>query len=164
VLAEYLDRFYPPDHRITHYQASQYPVCPPLIRTIPLRELRQEPLTGISTLYLPPVGPRPVNMQTAERLGLADRFSGEAAPAPTAGEERPLSRPGTVDRYVPTRYPSPLADYLTTLATDPAYLAKHLCDPQAATAEHTQLSDGERSALLGRIGGVIRGEMKDTTS
>ncbi|WP_159048706.1 hypothetical protein [Streptomyces sp. NRRL F-4489] len=141
-----------------------YPVCAPLIRTTPLRELRQEPLTGISTLYLPPVGPRPVNMQTAERLGLASRFSGNgASPAPAADEERPLSRPGTSDRYMPTRYPSPLADYLTILATDPARLAEHLSDPEAAAAQQTQLSDGERSALLGRVGGVIREEMKDTT-
>ncbi|WP_116213298.1 SAM-dependent methyltransferase [Streptomyces olivoreticuli] len=164
VLAEYLDRFYPPDHLITHYEASQYPVCAPHIRTLPLRELRQEPLTGISTLYLPPIGPRPVNQQMAERLGLAHRFSDTASAEPVADDERPPGRRGTIDHYVPTRCPSPLADYLTELAMDPARLAEFMRDPEAASAQQAALSDDERSALLSRIGVLIRRAMKDTTA
>ncbi|WP_309231282.1 SAM-dependent methyltransferase [Nocardia sp. SYP-A9097] len=164
VLAEYLDRFYPPDHQVTHYQASQYPVCAPHIRTFALRELRQEPLTGISTLYFPPIGPRPVNPEMVERLGLAGQLSGTVASVPAATAERPPSpsRKGAIDHYVPTRYPSPLADYLTDLATDPARLAEHMRDPESASAQ-AALSNDERSALLGRIGGSIRRAMKDTT-
>ncbi|MGK5547435.1 SAM-dependent methyltransferase [Streptomyces sp. URMC 127] len=165
VLAEYLDRFYPPDHLVTHYQASQYPVCPPFIRTFPLRELRHERLTGISTLYLPPIGPRPVNQLMAQRLGLVTAAS-DATSSPPADSDRPAPGPsgrGSVDRYLPTRFPSPLAEYLTGLATDPARLAAHQRDPEAAV-QHTALSDAERSALLSRVGGNIRMAMKDTTA
>ncbi|MGW1075815.1 SAM-dependent methyltransferase [Streptomyces sp. NPDC002537] len=166
VLVEYLDRFYPPDHQVTHYQASQYPVCAPFIHTLPLRELGAEPLTGISTLYFPPVGPRPVNQETAERLGLAGRLPGAASPEPAAGDGRPPgpSGRGAIDRYVPTRCPSPLADYLTGLAADPVRLAEHMRDPETAAAQQTALSDDERSALLSRNGGAIRRAMKDTTA
>jgi uncharacterized protein YabN with tetrapyrrole methylase and pyrophosphatase domain len=74
---EYLLRFYPPDHEVTIYEASQYPVCEPVIRTIMLNELMNHKMTGISTLYIPPIARPPLEVAMLKRLGLQHFLEGK---------------------------------------------------------------------------------------
>jgi hypothetical protein len=77
VLVDYLLDFYLPDHQVIHYQGSQYPMCPSRCDTLALAELRHAPVTGISTLYIPPQSRRGTDIDMGVRLGLIDP---EAAP------------------------------------------------------------------------------------
>jgi len=47
---------YPPDHKVTVYEAATYPTCEPTINEVPLSELSVDLVTGRSTLYVPPKG------------------------------------------------------------------------------------------------------------
>ncbi|MFD9813407.1 SAM-dependent methyltransferase [Streptomyces sp. NPDC059080] len=155
VLVEYLEKFYPPDHQVTHYSAAQYAVCGPTIRTLALRGLRDEYLTGVSTLYVPPLAAADDDQAMAQRLGLGENSS-----------HRPQSNethtPAHLDRYLPTRVPSALAAYLADLACDPSKLSAHMSDPQSAVDQAVGLNQEERAALLSGDAGAIRMAMKDT--
>jgi len=72
-LIEVLSDCYGSSHEVTVYQASQYPVCEPIIRRVPLSGLLEAGVTGISTLYVPPTGePRHADVAMRRRLGIAD--------------------------------------------------------------------------------------------
>ncbi len=58
VLTVFLQRHYPPRHRVVLYEAAQYPVCDPMIKRIPLAKLRQEKVLPMTTLYVPPTAGR----------------------------------------------------------------------------------------------------------
>jgi uncharacterized protein YabN with tetrapyrrole methylase and pyrophosphatase domain len=70
LLAEYLLRVYPPDHEVVFYNASIYPVGGPVLRRLPLGALAALEAAPAPTLYVPPLPPRPVDHELAERLGL----------------------------------------------------------------------------------------------
>lgn len=53
VLEEVLLKDYPPDHEVVVYEAPPFPVCPPKILRISLRNLAQADITGTSTLFVP---------------------------------------------------------------------------------------------------------------
>ncbi|WP_278192713.1 SAM-dependent methyltransferase [Streptomyces kasugaensis] len=156
VLVEYLEKFYPPDHQVTHYSAAQYAVCGPTIRTLALRDLRDEYLTGVSTLYVPPIAALDDDHAMAQRLGLSEDPSRSSRSIGT-------NTPAHLDRYLPTCVPSALATYLADLACDPSKLSAHLDDPQAAVDHAAGLNEEERAALLSGDAGAIRMAMKDTT-
>ncbi|MCD6040377.1 MAG: putative uroporphyrinogen methylase [Gammaproteobacteria bacterium] len=56
VLKEYLSKWYPLDHMVILYEASQYPSFEPVIRNIKLEQLPKEKYTSLTTLYIPPYG------------------------------------------------------------------------------------------------------------
>ncbi|MFE7313573.1 hypothetical protein ACFU7T_10765 [Streptomyces sp. NPDC057555] len=154
VLVAYLEKFYPPDHQVTHYSAAQYAVCGPTIRTLALRDLRDEYLTGVSTLYVPPLAAPDDDPAMARRLGLGENPSRPPQPGET-------DTPAHLDRYLPTRFPSALAACLADLACDPSKLSAHLSDPRAAVDQVAGLNEEERAALLSGDAGALRMAMKD---
>jgi uncharacterized protein YabN with tetrapyrrole methylase and pyrophosphatase domain len=70
VLVEALLEHYPAEHEVTVYEASPYPGFDPLVRAVRLGELSAEHVTALSTLYLPPREPAPVDLTMLDRLGL----------------------------------------------------------------------------------------------
>ncbi len=70
VLAEALRQHYPADHEIVVYEASVYPVCEPFVLRIPLSALPGAKVSVISTLYVPPLRPAPLDLEMLDRLGL----------------------------------------------------------------------------------------------
>jgi siroheme synthase len=107
----YLERFYPADHLVTHYQAAQSVVADPTIRTLPLGSLATLRLTVTSTLYVPPLAERDYDMAIAASVDLDG-----AAP------EKPDEHTD-VDWYRPMRAgPSRLGALITSLSTDPSLL------------------------------------------
>jgi len=69
VLTEQLLRLYTNDHPVIVYEASQYPVTAPVIRTISLAQLPDAKISAYSTLCIPPLKtPRP-DLQIRKRLG-----------------------------------------------------------------------------------------------
>jgi uncharacterized protein YabN with tetrapyrrole methylase and pyrophosphatase domain len=70
VLVERLLEDYPPEHEVTVYEASPYPGFDPLVRTVQLSELSAEDVTALSTLYVPPREPAPLDLTMLDRLGL----------------------------------------------------------------------------------------------
>jgi hypothetical protein len=70
VLVEALLEHYPPEHEVTVYEASPYPGFDPLVRTVRLGELSAEQVTALSTLYVPPREPAPLDLTMLDRLGL----------------------------------------------------------------------------------------------
>jgi uncharacterized protein YabN with tetrapyrrole methylase and pyrophosphatase domain len=70
VLVEALLEDYPPEHEVTVYEASPYPGFDPLVRTVQLGELSAEHVTALSTLYVPPREPAPLDLTMLDRLGL----------------------------------------------------------------------------------------------
>jgi uncharacterized protein YabN with tetrapyrrole methylase and pyrophosphatase domain len=71
VLREYLLRFYPPEHEAIFYAASPYPIADPIVRPVPLSRLDEPEVAPMSTLYIPPLPPRPADLEMLERLGIA---------------------------------------------------------------------------------------------
>lgn len=70
VLVEALFEHYPPEHEVTVYEASPYPGFDPLVRAVGLGELSAEHVTALSTLYVPPLEPAPLDLTMLDRLGL----------------------------------------------------------------------------------------------
>jgi uncharacterized protein YabN with tetrapyrrole methylase and pyrophosphatase domain len=70
VLVEVLLEDYPPEHDVTVYEASPYPGFDPLVRAVALDELSVEHVTALSTLYVPPREPAPLDLTMLDRLGL----------------------------------------------------------------------------------------------
>ena len=70
VLVETLLEHYPPEHEVTVYEASPYPGFDPLVRRVGLGMLSAEHVTALSTLYVPPLEPAPLDLTMLDRLGL----------------------------------------------------------------------------------------------
>lgn len=71
LLVDQLLEYYPADHPVMLYEASQYVVAEPIIQRLTLTELADADPPGISTLYVEPLPPRPLNQKILDRLGLA---------------------------------------------------------------------------------------------
>ncbi|HYC90843.1 MAG TPA: SAM-dependent methyltransferase [Thermoanaerobaculia bacterium] len=74
LLVEYLERFYGPDHEVTHYIAARHAAFEPTIAVHRFGRLAdprvRATLTGFSTLYIPPKHGTPTDPEMALRLGL----------------------------------------------------------------------------------------------
>jgi hypothetical protein len=70
ILVERLQEFYPATHPIIIYEATSLPQGRPKIIKASLDTIRKDHLTGISTLYLPPVVTNDVDKDMCRRLGL----------------------------------------------------------------------------------------------
>jgi uncharacterized protein YabN with tetrapyrrole methylase and pyrophosphatase domain len=71
VLIEALLELYPAEHEITVYEASPYPGYAPMIIRMPLAELSAGHVTGLSTLYVPPLRQSSADPEVLDRLGLS---------------------------------------------------------------------------------------------
>ncbi|PDS95464.1 hypothetical protein CO659_22745 [Rhizobium sp. S9] len=70
IFVEYLAGFYGPDYEVILYEASQFPVCAPTIRKLPIRDITAANPSGITSLYIPPKVLPPIDRVMLERLGL----------------------------------------------------------------------------------------------
>lgn len=70
VLIEHLEQYYGSDHLAIVYEAAQYPICDPVIDCMPLGKVREARVTSISTLYVLPVTPAPLDREMLDRLGI----------------------------------------------------------------------------------------------
>ncbi len=70
VLTEYLRGWYAGDHQVTLYEASPYPLLQATVVKMPLAGLPEAAATALSTLYVPPLEPRPRDPEMMSRLGL----------------------------------------------------------------------------------------------
>lgn len=70
VLQEYLRSFFPGEHRICLYEASQYPSIAPRIDYFSLSQLAEQAVTGISTLYIPPLVTVEFDKDMLKKLGM----------------------------------------------------------------------------------------------
>lgn len=115
----YLERFYPADHVVTHYQAAQSVVADPTIEPIPLGELPAAALAVTSTLYVPPLRERAYDLDLAASVQL------DAEPTP------PPDDPAAADWYRPlSARPGPLGVLVASLSTDPSLLTDVRADPR----------------------------------
>lgn len=74
VLAEVLQRHYSANHEAIVYEAAvYYPVCQPVIDRIALHSLPKAKVTTVSTLYVPPLAPAPLDRDMMVRLGMGER-------------------------------------------------------------------------------------------
>jgi uncharacterized protein YabN with tetrapyrrole methylase and pyrophosphatase domain len=69
-LVEHLRRWYPAEHEVVLYEASPYPVVGPSVQRVPLGELAEAEIAGMTTLYVPPVATPDVDLELVERLGM----------------------------------------------------------------------------------------------
>jgi uncharacterized protein YabN with tetrapyrrole methylase and pyrophosphatase domain len=69
-LVSYLRRYYSSEHEVVVYEAAQYPICEPVIKRQPLVELQNMKLSGIDTLYIPPINRAPIHIDALEEIGL----------------------------------------------------------------------------------------------
>lgn len=148
ILTDYLLQVYPSDHPMTIYEAAQYPVCQPRIVQLPLQQLTDTKVTGISTLYIPPSATSNTNQSMAEKLGLMGGYS------PTIEDISPRKSPFA--EYVPPPSESGLAEFMIDLSTNPRLLAHFRQNPQQAIAKHAHLTPEETKALLSFHSGIIR--------
>jgi hypothetical protein len=70
VLGSELARHYPPEHEVVVYETAVYPTCDPLVERVALARLADARVSVISTLYVPPLGPAPLDLEMLDRLGL----------------------------------------------------------------------------------------------
>jgi uncharacterized protein YabN with tetrapyrrole methylase and pyrophosphatase domain len=68
VLVDYLQRHYSPDHEVVIYEASFDPDKQPRIARVPLSRLHEMDVSASSTLYVPPEGLPPVNLEMIDLL------------------------------------------------------------------------------------------------
>lgn len=71
VLTDYLLPYYGAEHRVTVYEAAQYPVCDPSIQRVALGKLPECKVTRYSTLYVPPARSPVADAGMLDRLKMA---------------------------------------------------------------------------------------------
>ena len=69
-LGKYLLKYYPSDLEIKGYEAAQYSVCEPSITCTTIERLIKEGLSGIHTLYVPPLKRPPVHLRMVKEYSL----------------------------------------------------------------------------------------------
>ncbi len=70
VLVDYLLQWYEPEHRVTLYEASPYPLVEPSIQELALADLSGARPSPLATLYVPPSQTRAEDAEMAARLGI----------------------------------------------------------------------------------------------
>jgi len=70
LLVDKLLESYEPDHVVKLYEAAMYPGMEPTISTFSLKDLSEQRINNISTLYVPPRKPKGINMQVLYSMGL----------------------------------------------------------------------------------------------
>jgi len=179
ILVDYLETFYGPEFEVTHYQGSQYPMCPSVVEKMPLKDLRTAAITGISTLYIPPQDELETDIDMAELLGLKiKRVTPEQAKAekktdiyhvskttPQKNGDATASTPKTKaetngSRYYPSPEHSGLANFIADLCGNPTLLAEFKRNPSLTASTHASLTQKETEALTSLHSGRIRMAIK----
>lgn len=132
-LMDYLLSVYPPDHRVVHYQGSQYAICSSEIEFVRLADLASCRFSAISTLLVPPAHVRATDEALCREIGFAAGAKGEKPPE---GD----TRPAKVSSYVKTPDQSGAADFINRLATSPRLLSRF---------------ERSREEVIGELGGVL---------
>ncbi|MGI2259426.1 SAM-dependent methyltransferase [Shewanella sp. GXUN23E] len=70
ILVEHMLQWYPADHRVAIYEASNLPVLPPRIDWLKLEQLPFARLTAASTLLVPPSKTKEYNLTLLQKLGI----------------------------------------------------------------------------------------------
>jgi uncharacterized protein YabN with tetrapyrrole methylase and pyrophosphatase domain len=70
VLVDYLRRWYDPQHPVTLYEASPYPIAEASIQNLTLQRLPHVEPAPLATLYVPPVDERQTDGEMAALLGV----------------------------------------------------------------------------------------------
>lgn len=161
ILVDYLEKYYDPNHKVTHYQGSQYPVCKPQIETMPLKDLRNIKPTGISTLYIPPQIEKATDVEMLYQLGLRKRES-ETADKNNQPQQLSCERESTPPKaeYMPVPDESELADFIMEMAQNPALLSEFNRNPETTINMYASLTPEERRILLSSHPGAIRMTIK----
>jgi tetrapyrrole methylase family protein/MazG family protein len=68
LLTNYLQNYYDEHHSVTLYSAAQYPGMSPSIRDIKLYQLKQENISRLTTLYIPPLELTHYNMDILKEI------------------------------------------------------------------------------------------------
>ena len=77
MLATRLAELYGEDHEVVIYEATPFPVGVPLIERTAVKDLPTTAISGLSTLFVPPASPPPVDSAILERLD--DRVDADEA-------------------------------------------------------------------------------------
>ncbi|MCR8997435.1 SAM-dependent methyltransferase [Brevibacillus laterosporus] len=164
ILVEYLEKFYAKDHMVTHYQGSQYSICPPSIAKMPLSELKNAPVTGISTLYIPPQDKLKLDEEMVQRLGLRKTQTVNtqkvAEPVCKTDQQKVQPRKASYNQYVAAPDQSELANFLAELSESPLLLAQFMRNPEITSSLMADLSPSEKDALFSQHPGKIRMAIK----
>ena len=70
VLAQHLQRWYPAEHQVILYEAADLPIWQHRAETLPLSQLVQAKLNQITTLVIPPLQKKQINIQMLDLLGV----------------------------------------------------------------------------------------------
>lgn len=70
ILLNYLKKYYPLTHPIVLYEAAIYPHFEPVINHACLEQIVHLSFSTISTLYIPPLGKKPINYEMAKLLNI----------------------------------------------------------------------------------------------
>lgn len=81
LLTERLNQVYEGTHQVAVYEASQFVICDAQIKWCALANLVTSEITGLSTLYIPPLEPRSPDRRVINRLKLVRTDSSEKAVA-----------------------------------------------------------------------------------
>lgn len=68
VMTHYLCRWYPPEHKVIAYEAAELPVFPHRASEFELKELANVALRQYTTLVIPPIRKRAVNLDILDQL------------------------------------------------------------------------------------------------
>jgi hypothetical protein len=82
ILVEALQQAYGEHHDVVIYEAAMHPIARPRTEVVRLSALTPEHLSGISTLFVPPIGPAEVDWDMLARLDLGRK------PAPSDAPDR----------------------------------------------------------------------------
>jgi len=95
VLIDYLTPIYGALHEVTVYEASQYIPCPPVIHRVALAKMGTAGVSGLSTLYVPPIEEPSISPEMLDALGLTEGDLSPAEPeVPSTSLLRAVGRAG----------------------------------------------------------------------
>lgn len=157
VLCDYLELIYPADHEVVLYEGTQYVVSKSRVERLALSQLRLARVTGISTLYLPPVTRPEIDRSMAEKLGLIryvtkSAHTSEKTPSAVVASTSPTHG----SNYQPVADISGLANFIIELSVNPSSLLAYQANPKRTSLINADLDKTERAALLSGHGGRIR--------
>lgn len=89
LLVRKLQRYYPPTHLVTVYEAAMFPGAEAMIARVPLYSLSDFPITAAMTLYVPPCRPRVPDPEMLGLFALSAPYAASVAVKPPAPQEPP---------------------------------------------------------------------------
>ena len=116
-LIAYLEGFYPPDTKVLHYAAALFPINDSKLSWVRLADLGNDRVTGISTLYIPPLAKRQVDNDAAVELGIfVERIEPETAQRKLIVAPVQVNARGDLRNIQPIPVPNPVASFINRVA------------------------------------------------